>query len=183
MCAIPAGAAEHSKERLALSVSRLFRAAGAMALACWLAGCGGSGGEEASVEQSAAESVAAILEDGVVTDEEYETAFFRMYDCVVESGIEVSAPNRDADGQFEFLIYGIDDIETSPIEARYRECEDMHYVKVVGAWIEQNGIGDYEGEGTLHECLFGPEANAMSPEEEARQLQSLSDEVLDACLG
>lgn len=157
----------------------LFLAAMTLAVASALAACGGPSDEDSA--EAAAESVAAILEDGIVTDEEYEAAFFRMYDCVAESGIEVSAPGRDADGQFGFVIYGIDDLETSPSEARYWECEALHYREVLDVWIEQNGIGVYEGEGTLEECLFGPEAGSMSLEEIEREAELLSTVDFDAC--
>jgi len=145
-----------------------------------LAACSESSEEGESA--AAAESVAAILEDGIVTDEEYEAAFFRMYDCVVDSGIEVSAPSRDADGQLGFVFYGAEDLETSPVAKRVRECEQLHYLEVVGVWVEQNRIGVYEGEGTFLECLLGPEVNSMAPEEVGAALDLLPEEEWDACI-
>jgi len=147
-----------------------------------LVACGDSGDGEASTEAAAAESVEAIVEDGIVTDAEYEAAFFRMYDCVVDSGIEVSAPSRDADGQLGFVFYGAEDLETSPVAKRVRECEQLHYLEVVGVWVEQNRIGVYEGEGTFLECLLGPEVNSMAPEEVGAALDLLPEEEWDACI-
>lgn len=157
----------------------LFLAAITLAATLALAACGSV---DDSSEVAAADSVAAILEDGIVTDEEYEAAFFRMYDCVVDSGIEVSAPSRDADGQLGFVFYGAEDLETSPVANRVLECEELHYFEVVGVWVDQNGIGAYEGEGNLLECLLGPEVNSMSPEEADLAVAALTEDEWDACL-
>ncbi|MFQ5557556.1 MAG: hypothetical protein ACE5GB_08640, partial [Acidimicrobiales bacterium] len=81
-------------------------------------------------------AVEEILSDGVVTDEEYETAVFRMYDCVRESGAAVSEPQRSADGQLGFF-FEADDLETSPVDARHQECEALHYRAVATAWVLQ----------------------------------------------
>lgn len=116
---------------------------------------------------SASQGQARILFDDFVTDEEYESAFFAMYDCVEATGAKISQPIRDPKGQlgFAFPVQGA--LEDSPTEAAYNRCEEQHFQEVAIAWsIQQEEV---RGE-TMLECMFGAELQTMTNEEIERGL-------------
>lgn len=115
----------------------------------------------------------------MVTDEEYETAVFRMYDCVRESGAAVSEPQRSADGQLGFF-FEADDLETSPVDARHQECEALHYRAVATAWVLQREATLPPQQNILY-CLIGPEVDSTTPEQVGQALDLLTDEGFDSC--
>ncbi|MGE5595050.1 MAG: hypothetical protein ACM3S1_03325 [Hyphomicrobiales bacterium] len=79
---------------------------------------------------------AAILEDGVVTQDEYESAVNATIACVEAQGFDVTDPVQQ-DGRLAFEFATKDTNEGAHYQAAYLDCHAQHQRDVDSVWAKQ----------------------------------------------
>lgn len=136
-------------------------------LACVFAACGGSdessraGSADQRISdrelqvmlQSANDFTREIIEDGVVTPEEYERAVFRTMQCMDDAGVEHTEPvfkEFRFESRWEYSIVGG---IGSAADNAYIECYDEFEASVKNVWNEQQRISEEESQMVAEEHL------------------------------
>jgi hypothetical protein len=151
----------------AKSILGVFVGSMAVLLACLFAACGGS--DESShagdadrrisdrelqiLLDSANDFTREIIEDGLVTAEEYERAVFRTVQCMDEAGVEHTEPEFKEyrfESRWEYSIVGG---IGSAADNAYIECRDAYQSAVSAIWAVQNEPTEAEKQMATEEHL------------------------------